>query len=341
MSDRTEEPTPRRLRRAAREGDAGVSAYAGQAVSFLAAVALAPALAKATVSTASSSLLQALASAGRSSPSAAFDPNALARSVLILSVPFVLAVAASSAVVQAIQAGGVLATSRLAPRLDRLDPISGLRNLFSPSRIFAVVRSIAAAAIVVGLLLAGVRDHLGDVARTAGRLAPVGALVGAIADALGWRVALFGLALGVIDLVVTRRAWRRRLRMSKDEVKREHREAEGDPRLKAARERAHHELFAQAAVAQVRNASVVVINPTHLACALRYDARRDAAPVVVASGEGDVATRIVEAARDHGVPVVRDVPLARALAAIEIGDAIPESLYEATAAVLGAIAHAD
>jgi type III secretion protein U len=341
MTDRTEEPTPRRLHRARREGDAGVSAYAGQTVSFLAALALAPALVKATVSEAAASLRQAFTAAAGLAPRMAFDPSSLARSVLVLVVPFVLAIAASSAIVQAIQAGGVLATSRLAPRLDRLDPVSGLRNLFSPSRLFAVVRSIAAAAIVVALLLAGVRDHLVDLARTAGRLPPVGPVIGAIAQALGWRVALFGLALGVIDLVVTRRAWRRRLRMSKDEVKREHREAEGDPHLKAARERAHRELFAQATVARVRNASVVVVNPTHLACALRYDARRDAAPVVIASGEGDLAARIVRAAYDHGVPVVRDVPLAQALAPIEIGDAIPESLYEATAAVLGAIAHAD
>jgi flagellar biosynthesis protein FlhB len=340
MTDRTEEPTPRRLRRARREGDAGVSAYAGQALSFVVAVALAPALARATLGAAASSLHQALALAGTPSPRPAFDPGALARTVLILTVPFVAAIAASSAVVQAIQAGGVLATSRVAPRLDRLDPVSGLRNLFSPSRLFAVVRSMLGAAIVVVLLLAAVRDHLGDVARTAGRLAPVGAVTGAIADALGWRAALFGLALGVIDLWVTRRAWRRRLRMSKDEVKREHREAEGDPQVKAARERAHHELFAQAAVARVRSASVVVVNPTHLACALRYHAERDAAPVVVASGEGDLAARIVQAARDHGVPVVRDVPLAHALAPIEIGDAIPEALYEATAAVLGAIAQA-
>jgi type III secretion protein U len=123
--------------------------------------------------------------------------------------------------------------------------------------------------------------------------------------------------------------------MSKDEVKREHKESEGDPQMKAARERAHKEVIAQATVANVRTASVVIVNPTHLATALRYDEKEgDEAPVVVASGDGDLAARIVRAAHDYGVPVVRDVPLARALAELEVGDAIPEALYEAVAEIL-------
>lgn len=341
MSDRTEEPTPRRLRRAREEGDAGVSTYGAQAVSFTVAVALVPGLVGATVTAATSGLQRAIALANAHAPRPAFDAGAFAGSIVLVTAPFLFAVAATSGVVQAVQAGGVLATTRLAPSLDRLNPIAGLRNLFSSSRLLAVARSAITATVVTALVFVGVRDRLVDVAHTAGRVAPVGAVVGAVASALGWRVAFLGLALGVLDLIVTRRAWRRRLRMTKDEVKREHRESEGDPQLKAARERAHHELFAQAAVARVRHASVVVVNPTHLACALRYDAEHDAAPVVVASGEGDLAARIVRAARDYGVPVVHDVPLAHALSPIAIGDAIPEALYEATAAVLGAIARPD
>jgi flagellar biosynthesis protein FlhB len=127
----------------------------------------------------------------------------------------------------------------------------------------------------------------------------------------------------------------KRLRMSKDEVKREYKESEGDPQLKAARERAHHEMLASATVANVKNATVVVINPTHIACALRYDEEEgDDAPLVVAVGEGDLARQIVEAAHAYGVPVLRDVPLARALVELVPGDRIPEELYEAVAEIL-------
>ena len=142
--------------------------------------------------------------------------------------------------------------------------------------------------------------------------------------------------------VVTRRSWKKRLRMSKDEVKREYKESEGDPQMKAARERAHHEMMASATIGNVRTASVVVVNPTHLACALRYqttsddEREADGAPVVVANGEGDLAQQIIRAARDYGIPVVRDVPLARALSELAVGDEIPEALYEAVAEILRA-----
>jgi flagellar biosynthesis protein FlhB len=122
--------------------------------------------------------------------------------------------------------------------------------------------------------------------------------------------------------------------MTKAEVKREHRESEGDPQLKAARERAHHEMLAAATIANVQRATVVIVNPVHIACALRYEETEDDAPVVVASGHGDLAAQIVTAARAYGVPVLQDIPLARALVELEVGTAIPEALYEAVAEIL-------
>ncbi len=105
--------------------------------------------------------------------------------------------------------------------------------------------------------------------------------------------------------------------------------------IRAARQRAYQEIHAQAAIANVRTATVVVVNPTHLACALRYDEKAgDEAPVVVASGEGDLAARIAQAAQEWGVPIVRDVPLARALVELGVGDSIPEALYEVVAEIL-------
>ena len=139
----------------------------------------------------------------------------------------------------------------------------------------------------------------------------------------------------MIDVVVVRRSWMKRLRMGKDEIKREHKESDGDPQLKAAREKLHHELLAQSTLGNVKRASVVIVNPTHLACALRYDEDEgDQAPVLVARGEGELAKRIVEAARAYGIPVLRDVPLARAIHELDVGEEIPEALYEAVALVL-------
>src|SRR5690606_4533533 len=150
-----------------------------------------------------------------------------------------------------------------------------------------------------------------------------------------------GLALAAGDVLATRHSWLKRLRMSSDEVKREHREAEGDPELKGARTRAHRELLAGASLNAVKEATVVIVNPTHLATALRYDEDQDDAPMVVSQGAGDMARRIVEAAHAYGIPVVRDVPVARALFELEVGDEIPEALYEAVAEVLREVHEAE
>lgn len=336
MSDKSEEPTPRRLRRAREEGDSGVSAYAAQAVAFLAVVGLVPGALAATAARTAADLRALTAHGAVDAVSALrFDPTTLAGAVLTLTLPLLAAAGTASVIVQVVQTGGVVASQRLVPELDRLNPIAGLRSLFSMARAFAVLRALSGGAIVGWLAWGSVHDHLLDLARTSGRSVWIPTVVSRVAGGLALKAALVGVALGGLDLVVTRRAWTRRLRMSKDEVKREHRDAEGDPSLRAARDRAHREVIAQATVHGVRNATVVVVNPTHVACALRYDGPGgDRAPVVVASGAGEFAARIARAAHDYGVPVVRDVPLARALAELEVGDAIPEALYEAVAVIL-------
>jgi type III secretion protein U len=340
MADPTEEATPRRLRKAREEGDSGASAYGAQAVAFLVAVAVVPVAVHALASHAASELRSTLAAVATGDPGALrLDATSIASSVVALAAPVLVAAGVAGAVAHVVQTGGVVASNRLKPKLERLNPFAGLRNLVSPTRLFAVVRALVAGLVVGWLAWRGLADHVVDLSHLAGRPAWIPVVVAEVAGGVAWRAALVGVALGVVDIVVTRGAWRRRLRMSKDEVRREHKDAEGDPQTKAARERAYQELLAQATIANVRTATVVVVNPTHLATALRYDEKEgDEAPVVVASGEGDLAQRILQAAEQYGVPVVRDVPLARALVELQPGEVIPEALYEAVAEVLRELA---
>lgn len=335
MSEKTEEPTPKRLRKAQEDGDSPISASASQAVAFLVAVAVAPLAVSALATRSAADLRAAIARAADASPVTGFDAAPFALSVLVLVAPLLVAAGTAGAVTSFVQSGGVVSTKKLAPDLARLDPIGGLRKLVSTDRLVAVLRAALFGAAVGWFAYAALREHLPDLARTTGDASKATGLAGTIALGVAKRSAVFGLFLAVIDVVTTRRSWLKRLRMSKDEVKREHKESEGDPQLKAARERAHHEMLASAAVANVRHANVVVVNPTHIACALRYDETEgDEAPVVLASGRGDLAARILEAARHYNVPVLRDVPLARALVELEIGTQIPEALYEAVAEIL-------
>jgi flagellar biosynthesis protein FlhB len=335
MSDKTEEATPKKLRKAQEEGDSPISAFASQAIAFLCAVAVAPAAIGALASHTTSDLRAAIARAGDASLTVKLEPLPLATTVIALTAPILGAAAVAAAVASVVQSGGVIATKRLQPKLDRLNFINGLKQLFSTSRLVAVLRAALYGAAVAWFAYSALRDHAGDIARSAGRLPEAAALAGAIAIGVVKRAAILGVFLAVLDIVVTRRSWHKKLRMSKADVKREHKESEGDPQQKAARERAHHEMLASATVANVQKASVVIVNPVHIACALRYEEEDgDEAPVVVASGHGDLAARIVSAARAYGVPVLQDIPLARALVELEVGSAIPEALYEAVAEIL-------
>jgi flagellar biosynthesis protein FlhB len=333
MTDKTEQPTPRRLRKAREEGDSPVSSAFVTAVAFLLPLVLVPAVA-AAVAARAAELVRSAANGG--------DPFAAARHLAVdvatLSLPIALAAATGAAAAGIVQTQGQVTSARFGVRFERLDPAEGIKNLFRLERSFAVVRALVAALIVASVGWFLLRRHAADLAATAGNELAIAPVALALGQKLAWASALVGIALGAVDLAVTFRAWRERHRMSRDEVRREHREAEGDPQIKAQRRRAHQEALTGSILGAVKDATVVIVNPTHLASALRYREDEDEAPRVVAQGQGELARRIVEAARAYGVPCVRDVPVARALAELETGDEIPEALYEAVAEILRELA---
>jgi flagellar biosynthesis protein FlhB len=327
MSDKTEEPTPRRLAKAREKGDVGVSSFASQALGFLVAVLLVPGAVAATAAHASAMLQGALHGGSWSSME-------LAREVVVLTAPLLLAVAATSALATLVQTGALFAPRRMAPDLGKLDLLAGLRSLVNGQRLWSVVRALLASLAVGWLAFSVLRAHAADLAHTVGTTGPAAAVAARAAGRVARGAAFVAIAFALVDLLVTRRAFLAKLRMTKAEVKREHRESEGDPQLKAARHRAHQEMLAAATVNAVREATVVIVNPQHLATALRYVEGEDEAPRVVATADGELARRIQEAARAYGIPIVRDVPVARALSELEVGDSIPEALYEAVAEIL-------
>lgn len=330
MSERTEDPTPRRLAQARDRGEAPVSGAATQAATLAVATLLVPATLAATADEVGAMLRAAM----RPGDAPAWDAASVAWATARLALPLLAAVAAAAALAAGAQARGLFAPGKLAPDASRLDPFAGLAGLVSRQRAWTAARSLIAGAVVLIIAARALGDAVADLARAAGRTAAAVAIAGAVASRVGRGTLAVALVIGAVDLLVVRRAFWSKLKMTRAEVQREHRESEGDPQLKAARERAHHEMLAAATVNAVRDATVVIVNPTHLATALRWNEGEDDAPVVVAQGEGELARRIREAAVAYGVPVVHDVPVARALAELAVGDAIPEALYEAVAEIL-------
>jgi flagellar biosynthesis protein FlhB len=156
-----------------------------------------------------------------------------------------------------------------------------------------------------------------------------------MAQRIAVAAAIVAAMMAAIDVLISRRLWLGRHRMTRAEVMRERKEDEGDPETKRRRVELQHELLATEAMVAVRDATVVVVSPRH-ACALRYrgDGGDDEAPELVIKAEGALAARILDEARAYGIPIVRDVPVARALYELEIGVEIPEALYAAVAEVL-------
>lgn len=335
MSTKSEEPTPRRLRKAREEGDSPTSAFATQACAFMAAVALGPPSVAALASRASADLRSAVAHAAAPDPFVAFDAASVGGTVALLSAPILTAAFVAAAASSVVQSGGVISARRLTPKLARVNLAQGFANLGSTARLAAVARAALYAGAVMYFAYASLRAHTGDLARAAGRPNETTAVAVAMAQAVAMKAGLFGIAVAVVDVVVTRAAFRRRHRMTREEVKREHKESEGDPQIKAARERARRDMVASAGLQNVSTASVVVVGLSTAACALRYSkADGDVAPVVLMSGRGELAERIAATARACRVAVVPNAKLADALAELEIGVPIPEAHYDAVAEAL-------
>jgi type III secretion protein U len=329
--ERTERPTPRRLASLRRRGEVPVSRELTGAASLLAGL-VALALAGPSLLAALAGLLRAgLLDAVGEEPAPGAALRSAAAAVLRLTAVPALAAFAAALAAGTLQTGGLLALGPIAPRLDRLDPARGLARILSAARLAALGLGALKAALLAAAALHGWRATASALSRLPGAGSP-GPAVAALLGPLAWRLSGALLLLGGADWLLTRWRHRRRARMSREEVRREAREDEGDPRHRAERRRVHRAL---AEAAPVARATCLVVNPTHVAVALHHRRGSGEAPRVLAKGAGAAAARLRSQARRAGVPVVRDPPLARALHRLaEVGDEIPEELYDAAAAVL-------
>jgi flagellar biosynthetic protein FlhB len=237
----------------------------------------------------------------------------------------------------ALQGRPSISWSRVAPKMSKLSPLAGAKRLFGKRALVEFAKTLAklTAVVTVAGLVVWPRAVALDTLVGADPLAIGHAAGGLIAAMLKAVAALVG-ALALFDLIYQRRAWLGRMRMSLQEIKDEHKQAEGDPKIKAKIRAIGMARSRKRMMAAVPTASVVVTNPTHYAVALRYDHGKTAAPVVVAKGVDAVALKIREVATAAGVPLVENRPLARALhAAAEIDHPIPPEHYAAVAEVIG------
>lgn len=342
QGDKQEKPTAKRLKDAKEKGQVARSKELGAAVGLCAAalglawfgVHLAQAMAKRLAGGLSTLDQHAQSTVTVTDISGVMVDNVWWFSTTLAPLSLVVLVAAVAGA--AMQGGITPAPKALTLHWDRLSLSNGFSR-FKPSKSGADVVRACLALVVVGVLTVPVLE---DLLARAPELVVVtsqeAASIGWTALwQLLWRGALALLVLGGADFLWQRWTWLRGLRMSRQELRDEHKQQEGSPEVRARVRRVQREMARSRMLSQVKTATVVVTNPTHFAVALSYDRNRMSAPVVVAKGADALAARIRELAREAGVPIIENPPLARALhAEAEPGDPIPASLFTAVAEVL-------
>lgn len=340
MSEPTEEASPKRVEQARERGQVAQSRDAVSTAALLAGLGGAWA-ARNDLSTAFRALLEfplrAAAGERATSPAVALDVAAVM--VLRASAPALLAAAGASVLVGLLLTGFLFAPSAALPKLERLDVFAAFQRYARPRTYVDPLLAMLEGMLLIGLGYSTARGLLPAMLGAARLSVPVAAhVLGEVLYAMASRLIVALAIFAGLDVVYRRWQNARDQRMTKDDVKREQRESEGDPHARQARDRLHREILAEASLDRVKNASFVVTNPTHFAVALSWDEETMDAPELIAKGEGDLARRIIEEARRHGIAVLRDAPLARSLHELDLGDRIPEALYEAVAAVVGFLA---
>lgn len=337
MSDKTEQPTAKKLRDARRKGQVAYSKDFTQTILILALfgyfIGNGPSMME--------RMGDLILLPGRlvDLPFAmAFDVVMRETGVIVagLMAPVLILALVAGVFGDMMQVGVNFAFEAVKPSAKKLNVASNAKNMVSKKNLVEFLKSLVKVAFLSVLVYLVVRGSLNDLMR----VPPAG--VPGVLDALGSLVgeimaytAVAYIVVAAFDFAFQRHSHTKQLMMSKDEVKREYKESEGDPHIKGKRKQLHQELMAGGMVQQSRKASVVVTNPTHIAVALKYDREETPLPLVLAKAEGVLAKRIMEVAAEEGIPVMRNVPLARALfETAEIDQYIPSDLIEPVAEVL-------
>jgi flagellar biosynthetic protein FlhB len=342
FQERTEQATPRRRRKARERGQVARSVDLTAAgmicLGFTALFMVGPHLVD--------RLREAMRYTMANAPSLALsDPSFYSVFVNSLSdflttmAPLFIAMTAIAFGVNVLQVGFKISPKAMEPKLEKLNVISGLKRLFSVRSAVQLVRDPLKLA-VVGLIgyLAIRSEFEGFFILPDLSIAQLGTTLAKLALVIALKIGVAMLVIGIIDFLYQRYEFEKSIRMSRQELKDEMKETEGSPEIKARTRQIQRQMVRQRMMAAVPEADVVVTNPVHIAVALKYDPTEMDAPTVLAKGQRLIAEKIKQIAREHGIPVVEDKPLARALFKMcEVGDIIPAKLYRAVAEILAHI----
>lgn len=339
-ASKTEEPTPRRLEQARAKGDVAKTPELPQLMSLAGAAAVVIAMGGHYCNTLATALLPFIAHPD-AIPLDGHGGLAVMHQVVGVVLPIILTVllaaGAAGAAGHLAQTGLMFTPDKLAPDWSKLSPMQGLKRMFGLDALIQFARSLIKLAVIGVLAFLMLKNDFRGL-QTLATLEPAAILplCAEILKKLVFAVLAFTVVIAGADWMIQRQRFMARMRMSREEMKEEHKNNEGDPHVKARQRQLRMERARRRMMQAVPSATVVITNPTHYAVALKYVQGEDDAPVCVAKGVDAIALKIREVAGEHNVPIIEDPPLARALyAAVEIDEIIPAAHYQAVAKVIG------
>lgn len=345
MSDKeskTEEATPKKIRDAKKKGQVPKSSDFSPAISLMIFTITASALGHFLLTNSIGFLNNSLTLDYNVDVNVSYVRNLFVNNLIkagFIVLPYALIAMTIGVVANLMQSGFMFTTQPLKPDFKKLNPIEGFKNIFSTKVVFNLAKNIIKLVLIFYLAI----DSLSDSANQILNSGNIGTeklfyFFLNFVKGLVTNIAFVMLGLAIIDFVFQRRDFRKKLRMSKQEIKDEFKEMEGNPQVKSVRQQKQRQLAMSRMMSNVPTSTVVITNPTHIAVALRYDTDKDKAPIVIAKGTDYLANRIKEIAKDNNIPIMENRELARAMyKKVEIGDYVPVDLYKAVAEILAVV----
>lgn len=336
-ADKTEPPTRKRILDARKEGNVSKSRDLTGTVLVLGWLIAAWMLAGSMHARINTLFEQSLATLGQPFKTSLVQLSHTAvETFLWLMLPLLAMSLMLGLLIEFLQVGPLLSWEKVKPKMDKLNPVEGIKKMFSMDNLVELVKSIVKSAALIGIGWIVVRGMLPDLVQLP--TSPPGAISAALWHGLSliviWTICVF-FFISALDSAYQKYSYLKNLRMSRRDIRQELKDSEGDPHVKQRRRQLHQEWSQQNMLHAVRGANVVVTNPTHIAVALRYQDGDTDLPIVVAKGEGHTAEMIRQAAEEAGVPILQNIPLARGLhEKVALDDHISNEFFEAVAEVL-------
>lgn len=254
--------------------------------------------------------------------------------ILVNILPMLLGLTVVGLAISYLQVGFLLNPIKV--KFSKLNPISGFKNIFSIKSLFELVKSFLKIFVILYIVANYLKAEMGNINIFYELSLPqILAYVAELTYEIGIRICIGVLVLGIIDFAFQKFQYEKNLMMSKQEIKEEYKQMEGDPQIKSRIKQKQRELAMRRMMQDVPKADVIITNPTHFAVAVKYDKSRYSAPFVIAKGQDLMAQKIKKIAGDNNIPIVENKPLARLLyKSVDVNETIPQDLYQAVAEVL-------